>query len=45
MKQEVPQKKLSESATACGEWERNKKWYSRGNYINMSDHNAKIDEK
>ncbi len=22
-----------------------KKWYVRGNYINMSDQNAKIDEK
>ncbi len=44
MKQEVPLKKLSEYEHAI-ESCTNKKWYGGGNYINLSDQNAKNDEK
>ncbi len=44
MKQDVHLKKLSEYEHAI-ESCTNKKWYGGGNYINLSDQNAKIDEK
>ncbi len=44
MKQAFPYKKLSESAHAyILVWA--KKWYGGGNSIDMSNQNAKIDEK